>query len=166
MRLPALPPLLLSALNVTDIRGPNTKNNAPVFCYTERPPGEPPRISPQYDDCLQLALRLISGEKPERPLTFSRNGHGIPVPASFPGGTCIFQVNLDRDGDFTASSREIAEKGNDIAVPCVHGPDHLGGKSKVGEDEVLELAVVGRRLTPLSIKEVSRLGESGESRHR
>lgn len=99
---------------------------------------------------MNLALRIVQTGKPHAAVDFSRNKRfGIEVPHRLVHGTCVFEVDIreekTREDSWAASYWEIGNAAIDIFCICVNKPPHLGGLTKVGRDQVLDLKVYGRR---------------------
>ena len=64
----------------------------------------------------------------------------------------MFEVDIDpeqtREKSWAASFYEIGLAATEILPPCVVQPPHLGGITKVGRDQVLDVRVYG--LSPRS----------------
>ena len=150
-----LPPLTLPLLNATSLLHLNTitapetsRSNQDVWCFQQRPPPRLQRAITTYHDCMLLARRIVQGGKPESQIDFSRDEEvGLKVPYRLYGGTCVFEINIDpqeaREKSWAASYYEISLAAIEIFPPCVVRPPHLGGLTKVGRDQVLDLYVYG-----------------------
>lgn len=171
-----IPPLALPVLNATAILHLNASHslsnpsaNAEVFCWKQRPPGSPQRQLTSWHDCMQLAQRLVSSGKPKAQIDFSRDpGAGIPTPYRLYGGSCVFEIDIDpeqtREKSWAASFWEISTAAMDIFTQCVAERPHLiglGGITKVGRDQVLDISVYGQRAS----KSFTRLEPGKETRH-
>ena len=154
-----LPPLTIPLLNATGLLLANSTIDAPprnpVYCFKQRPEGEPQRAKALLLDCFTLALKIVQEHpRPTHPMDFSHDPNkGRKVPTRFIEKTCGFEVNLPegQPGAWSASFADIAYGANDIDIPCVHDGDHLGGMTKIGPESKLDLYVYGREWEPPEI---------------
>ena len=105
---------------------------------------------PVFDDCLKLAEFIISGDKAEAPITFSRNPElGFPVPYSWDylPGTCMVHIGMMSNADEdTFAMTWIAFKVADIVEACMLDlkMPGLGGHDLVGPKQRMKVFVEGR----------------------
>ena len=97
---------------------------------------------------MNLARRLVSTGKPHAQVDFSRDAQvGLQTPWRVYEGFCTFEIYIDpeesREKSWAASFYEIGMAAIDIMAPCVAPKPHLGGTTKVGRDQVLDLKVYG-----------------------
>ena len=100
---------------------------------------------------MNLALRLVRTGKPHAQMDFSRDDQlGIQTPWRVHENFCTFEIYIDpeesRERFWAASMYEIGMAAIEIMDPCVVPEPHLGGITKVGRDQVLDLKVYGRLL--------------------
>ena len=106
-----------------------------------------------YHDCMHLARNIVMSGKPYAQVDFSQNPkYGVKTPHRVISGSCVFEVDIDpkdlkpeqRDEkSWAASFYEISEAAIGIFGPCVIREPHMGGFTKVGRDQVLDLHVKG-----------------------
>ena len=84
------------------------------------------------------------GEKSLAPIVFGRSADvGYRVPHSWSHENCVVTIDVIDAGDKdVATFATVFKRAFDISVECVIKPPHLGGKARIGENKLLELAVI------------------------
>ena len=113
-----------------------------------------PRLIPaQVNDCYQAALLFRQKGSLTRPLVFTRKPTRsvFPLPQVLRAGTCVISVDVVNDDDEDEFTLEVANNGAlGIAMDCVWGSSHVGGKKFVGPKKVVYVMVFGRNPPPIS----------------
>ena len=109
-------------------------------------------IEPKMDDCLQAVQRVRQVGTLTRPLIFSRRARGIfPLPQVFRSGTCVISVDVVHDADSDIFPLLVVNNAAlDLAMECVGGSSHVGGKKFIGPRQVVYVMVFGRNPPPTS----------------
>ena len=107
-----------------------------------------PRLIPaQVNDCYQAALLFRQKGSLTRPLIFTRKPTRsvFPLPQVLRAGTCVISVDVVNDDDEDEFPLEVANNGAlQLAMDCVWGSSHVGGKKFVGPKKVVYVMVFGR----------------------
>ena len=100
----------------------------------------------EEQDCLDAANELLKVRDPFHPTSFGRrNNVGFKLPKVFRNGTCIISIDVldDRERDkfkpFLVYTAAV-----DIAHRCTQGAFRLGGRTRAGPKEVVDVLVIGR----------------------
>ncbi|MCJ1452984.1 hypothetical protein MMC28_003329 [Mycoblastus sanguinarius] len=138
-------PLLLSSLL-------NSSNSINVGCWAQNPLGEPQLIPVIYKNCREAITSIPMGGKALAPVTFGRSADsGFKVPQSWDYGGCGVGIDVKtEDSVETTTFAAILKRAFDIAVECVIKPPHFGGRSFIGEKELLTVFVMesGAAISP------------------
>ena len=84
------------------------------------------------------------GEKSLAPITFSQNpGAGFRVPYSWSHGNCWVCIDVvEPDAEETTTFAAVFKRAFDLAVDCVIKPPHLGGRSRLGMTQMLDIVII------------------------
>ena len=122
-------------------------------CFRQDP-SEPTLGRPDPLVCLNIATDILSGEKAEAPVEFSRNPRaGFQLPHDYrpPGGGCFVYVDFLPDARKEArfAVAEFARAIFDLTSTCVTNPQspRLGGRIEVGPKLRVFVAVADKPLT-------------------
>ena len=132
---------LLNASNVIELR-----------CFVQNPPSQPQLTPLTYAACKRAVQNIPIGEKALAPIIFSHNPDaGFQVPHTWNYGGCVIMIDtVEDDAEETTTFAAVFKRAFDLAVECVIKPPHLGGRSKLGATQMLEIAIIesGRRKSP------------------
>ena len=107
-------------------------------------------VPPYAPDCGHLVeTQILCGSKFLVPMDFSRDGSkGYKVPSTFTFGTCRISIDMNTAADVIESSSfgNIAVRVKEIINACVLRGYHLGGRSTVGNDDLIGVVVTGEIL--------------------
>ena len=80
-------------------------------------------------------------------MDFSRDGSkGYKVPNVFTFGTCKIAIDMNTKVDVVEKSSfgQIAIRSKEIIRSCVMNGYHLGGRSTIGDDDLIGITVTGQ----------------------
>ena len=136
------PLLIVPLLNASALTTPQNG------CYDQRPPGEPQRIATTFTVCSQAINRMSIGHALDDPVVFGRTvkvGHQVPdffVQKGF-FGSCVISLDMEDGVEDTLTWREIIVGASNLRDYCVALLPHLGGETKVGRRQLLDVRVYG-----------------------
>ena len=118
---------------------------ASLDCWAQNPSNESQLLPVIYKQCREAVKSIYLGQKALAPIVFGRSPDaGFQVPHTWHYGSC--EVELDVRGDEVweiETFAAILKRAFDLAIECVIKPPHLGGRSFLGSDEGLEIAMYG-----------------------
>ncbi|KAL8936482.1 MAG: hypothetical protein Q9211_004165 [Gyalolechia sp. 1 TL-2023] len=113
-------------------------------CFQERPPGEPRANPTVFVDCMEPIKSLVEYDKAHAPTLFSRKpGVGYRLPVHWIHRSCVLHVSIPEDGEDRVSFFEIAQEAGVINAACVARPPHLGGTTRVGPKQIMNVSILG-----------------------
>ena len=122
----------------------NASDFLSVDCFSQNPSSQPQLRPLTFTTCRQAVQRIHLSEKASAPITFSHDPDaGFRVPYSWSYGDCVVRIDIvEADAEETTTFAEVFMAGIEIAIDCVIKPPHLGGKSKLGRTQMLEMAII------------------------
>lgn len=119
-------------------------NGLTLDCFGQNPPGTPQLMPLTYTTCWQAVQSIPIHGKAFAPITFSRNPDaGFKVPHSWSHEGCVVIIDtVTADAEETTTFAEVFTRAFEISADCVINPPHLGGKSLLGEADLLEIAII------------------------
>ena len=104
-------------------------------------------VPPYVPDCGHLVeTQILCGNKFLAPMAFSRDGtKGYKVPDTFTFATCRISIDMNTEADVVEQSNfgQIATRAKEIIESCVVHGYHLGGRSTIGNNDLIGISVTG-----------------------
>ena len=122
----------------------NASNVFAIDCFRPSRPGLPQLQPLTYVTCEKAIHKIHLNEKALAPITFSQNPNaGFMVPHSWSHGNCVIIIDVvEPNAEETATFAAVFKRGFDLAIECVINPPHLGGRSKLGTSQMLDIMMV------------------------
>ena len=136
-------PLVLIPLLTAPILNATTNG-----CYSQNPPRQTQRPSTTYTVCTQAINRISTGRALDTPVVF---GHSVKVGQSLPTefvhkgyyGSCVIKIDMEDGEQDTMTWNDIVFSAGKLRDECVAAPPHLGGESKAGPRQLLDIKMYG-----------------------
>lgn len=130
----------------------NASNAITIGCWGQNPPSEPQLTPLTYKICRETISSIPMGAQALKPITFGRSEHsGFMVPAHWENENCGVEIDVvEAEYVERTTFAAIWKRAFDLAIECVIHPPHFGGRSFVGEDEKLVVAIVEYEAGPSS----------------
>lgn len=122
----------------------NASNVISLACFAQNP-GSGPQLEPlTYTVCRQAVQSIHLNEKALAPITFSQNPDaGFRVPHTWKHENCVIIIDVvEPDAEETTTFAAVFKRAHDLSVECVIRPPHLGGRSRLGTTQKLEVLII------------------------
>ena len=136
-------PLVLFPLLTAPILNATTNG-----CYSQNPPRQTQRPSTTYTVCTQAINRISTGRALDTPVVFGRAVKvGQLLPAEFVHrghySSCVIKLDMEDGEQDTMTWNDIIVSAGNLRDECVARPPHLGGESKAGPRQLLNIKIFG-----------------------
>ena len=136
-------PLVLLPLLTAPILNATTNG-----CYSQNPPGQTQRPTTTYSVCTQAIHRMSTGRHLDTPVVFGRAvkvGQLLPTEFFHRGflGTCVIKIDMEDGERDTMTWNDVVVSAANLRDECVARPPYLGGESKVGPRQLLNIQMYG-----------------------
>lgn len=136
-------PLVLLPLLTAPILNATTNG-----CYTQNPSRQTQRASTTYTVCTQAINRISTGRHLDTPVVFGRTvkvGQLLPTEFVHRGflGTCVIKLDMKNGEQDTMTWNDVVVSAGNLRDECVAPPPHLGGESKAGPRQLLNIKMYG-----------------------